>query len=60
MIEDLDDSLSFFYRSGKNSGKLIKVKSLDITETSNINAFINVRYIKLVPAVGIEPTRLPA
>lgn len=59
MIEDLDDSLSFFYRSGKNSGKLIKVKSLDITETSNIKAFYLLD-IKLVPAVGIEPTRLPA
>jgi len=26
-------------RSGKNSGKFIKIKSLDITEMSNIKAF---------------------
>ena len=29
----------FLFRSGKNSGKSIKVKSLYITETSNIKAF---------------------
>ena len=32
-------------RSGKNSGKFIKIKSLDITEMSNIKAFNCVRYI---------------
>ena len=32
-------------RSGKNSGKFIKIKSLDITEMSNIKAFNFVRYI---------------
>ena len=49
---------NIFYRrsgkdSGKNSGKFIKVKSLDITETSNIGAFYLLD-IKLVPAAGIE------